>query len=237
MARVIVHVLPDPEALAEHAADVLANELATATDLALAGGSTPAATYRELATRPIDWSRVDLWVGDERWVPPGDAASNVAMARTALGVVPGRRVLAPPWAEGLTPGQSAEAYERLLRARFGGAPLSPGVVLLGIGDDAHTASLFPGTAALDVTDRDYVANFVPQHGTWRLTLSLPAIHRADLVVFLVAGAGKAAALARILEGEDADLPARRVATGPQRTLWLVDEAAAAHLAATEVVRP
>ena len=233
----MIHVLPDPDSLASHAADVLAAELEGTPNLALAGGSTPATTYRELAGRAIDWSGVDLWVGDERWVPPGDAASNAAMARRELGPVAARRVLAPPWADRLTPAQSAQAYEHLLRSRFGEGPLAPGIVLLGLGDDAHTASLFPGTAALDVTDRDYVANFVPQHGTWRLTLSLPAIHRADLVVFLVSGAGKGAALARVLSGDDEDLPARRVASGPQRTLWLVDEAAARAVPDAEVVRP
>ncbi|MEX1287782.1 MAG: 6-phosphogluconolactonase [Acidimicrobiia bacterium] len=232
----MIHVLPDPESLAEHAADLLAEELGHSTDLALAGGSTPATTYRALARRPIDWERIDLWVGDERWVPPGHESSNVAMARRALGDRAARRLLAPPWAAGLTPHQAAEAYERLLADRFGTPRLSPGIVLLGIGDDAHTASLFPGTAALEVTDRDYVANFVPQHGAWRLTLSLPAIHRADLVVFLVAGRSKADALAAILEGDD-DLPAALVAAGPQRTLWLVDEAAASALFDTEVVRP
>lgn len=233
----MIHVLPDPESLAAHAADVLADELRANPNLALSGGSTPAITYRELAGRRVDWACVDLWVGDERWVPHGHASSNVATARRELGPVAGRRILAPPWAPGLTPTQSAEAYEHLLRSRFGDGPLTPGVVLLGIGDDAHTASLFPGTAALDVADRDYVANFVPQHGAWRLTLSLPAIHRADLVVFLVSGRAKAAALARILSGDDEDLPARRVAAGPQRTLWLVDEAAATEITGTEVVRP
>lgn len=232
----MIHVLPDPDALAEHAADLVADALDTASDLALAGGSTPVATYRALAGRDVDWSRVDLWVGDERWVPPSHAESNVRSAREALGPDIGRRILGPPWAERLTPGQAADIYEQLLVDRLGGPSLSPGVVLLGIGDDAHTASLFPGTAGLDVTERGYVANFVPQHGTWRLTLSLPALHRSDLVVFLVSGAGKAAALSRILEGDE-DLPASRVAAGPQRTVWVVDEAAASALRSTEVERP
>lgn len=220
--------------LAEAAADLLAAELATTPRLGLAGGSTPEATYRRLAGRPVDWDRVDLWLGDERWVPPGHGHSNATMARSALGPTAGRRLITPPWAPGLTPHQAATAYQHALADRFGGERLEPGILLLGIGDDAHTASLFPGTRALDA-DEDYVATFVPQHAAWRLTATFPTIHRADLVVFLVAGAGKADAVHELIHG-DGTAPCTRVASGPQRTVILLDEAAAARLGPDEVVR-
>jgi 6-phosphogluconolactonase len=227
-----VRILPDRHALTEHAADLLAAELSSTNDLALAGGSTPQATYRALLGRPVDWGRVELWLGDERWVPPDHADSNLAMARRSLGER-ADRVLPTPWVTGVGPHQAAAVYEQLLRSRLGSPDtLTPGTVLLGIGEDGHTASLFPGTSALDERDRDYVATFVPQLGAWRLTLTLPALHRARLLVFLVAGQEKSSTVARILEGRE-DLPAALAHRGARRSVWLLDEAAASELRSTE----
>lgn len=231
-----IRVLPDPDLLAAHAADLLAAELASTSDLALAGGATPEATYSALLHRAVDWDRIDLWLGDERWVPPDHADSNLAMVRRGL-AERAHRVLPTPWATGIGPQAAAAVYEQLLRARLGSPDaLTPGIVLLGLGDDGHTAGLFPGTSALGETERDYAATFVPQKGAWRLTLTLPALHRAELLVFLVVGLAKADALAAV-HRPGSTLPAALAADGARRVVWLVDEDAASSLAMGEVVRP
>ena len=223
-----IKVFSDAAALAEGAADLIAEALTTTPDLALSGGSTPEATYRRLSERDIDWGRVDLWLGDERWVPHDDADSNYPMARRAFGAN-AHRILPTPWVSGVGPAAAAGAYQQLLQARIpDGDRIGPGVVLLGLGDDTHTASLFPGSSALFETDRDYVATFVDAKGVWRLTLTLPAIHRAALVVFLVSGAGKAAALADVVS-PDSSAPAALAARGAGRVIWMVDEEAASGL--------
>jgi 6-phosphogluconolactonase len=111
----------------------------------------------------------------------------------------------------------------------------PHIVLLGIGDDAHTASLFPGTDALDHDGNAYVANWVESKNVWRLTATIPMLHAADHLIFLVSGSEKAAALAEILEGE-LPVPAKMVADGANKVTWLIDEAAAMHLKTTKLTR-
>lgn len=198
--------------------------------MALAGGSTPEATYRLLArdyADRIDWSRVHVFFGDERTVPPEYEDSNYRMAREALldhvpvGGVHRMRGELPP-------AEAARAYEEELREFFGPGEV-PGfdLILLGIGEDGHTASLFPNTPALDVTDRWVVENPVEKLDTVRLTLTAPAINAARAVVFLVAGEGKAGALREILEGgaDPRDYPAKLVQPAGGAT-WMVDRAAA-----------
>lgn len=198
--------------------------------VALAGGSTPEATYRLLArdyADRLDWSKVYVFFGDERTVPPDHEDSNYRMAREALldhvpiGGVHRMRGELPPE-------EAARSYEEELREFFGPDEV-PGfdLILLGIGEDGHTASLFPNTPALDVTDRWAVENPVEKLDTVRLTLTAPVINAAKTVIFLVAGEGKAEALREILEGE-ADphyYPAKliRPASG---AIWMVDRAAA-----------
>lgn len=231
-----VEIVADGKALAVAAADKIVAWLADAegtSSLALAGGSTPAATYAELRQRTLDWSKVTAWVGDERWVPPDHPDNNGRMARQMLvdhvpiGFIP------VPYT-GDHPGEAAARYEEQLRkdlATRNGAP-SPDVVLLGMGDDGHTLSLFPGTEALDEHQRLYVANWVPKLDAWRLTATYPLVHNADHVLFLVAGAGKAATVARVLEDPEAADPARRVMDGSADVVWLLDEAAASELQST-----
>jgi 6-phosphogluconolactonase len=231
----VIHVLPDPESVAEHAADRIAHVLPTVPNLVLAGGSTPAATYRALCTRDVDWERLDLWLGDERWVPHDHTDSNLRMARGALAPA-AHRVLPTPWASDLSPEQAAAIYQDLLASRSPDGDVAPGLVLLGIGDDAHTASLFPGSDALERDDADFVATFVHQKATWRLTLTERALAKADEILFLVCGPGKADALAAIHEG-DGSVPAARVSEAASNVLWIVDEAAGAGLTRTEVTRP
>jgi 6-phosphogluconolactonase len=202
--------------------------------LALAGGSTPRRLYELLAESDLDWSRVELFFGDERCVPPDHADSNYRMAREALfdpARVPAQRV--HRMRGELEPAAAAAAYEDELRAVLTparGAVPAIDLVLLGLGDDGHTASLFPGTAALDERERWVVANRVPELDAWRLTMTYPLLNAASVVVFLVAGAAKRAAVERVLtpdvdEGSEAP-PAAHVRPASGRLIWLLDAAAA-----------
>lgn len=199
--------------------------------VALAGGSTPKATYEVLAgdhAESLDWKAVHAFFGDERTVPPDHEDSNYRMAREALldhvpvGSVHRMRGELPPE-------EAASAYEAELREFFGPDDLPRfDLILCGIGEDGHTLSLFPETAALDVTDRLVVANPVLKLETTRLTLTIPVANAARAVNFLVAGEGKAQALKEILEG-DTDMrayPARYVRPEDGDLAWMVDRAAA-----------
>jgi 6-phosphogluconolactonase len=182
--------------------------------VALSGGDTARACYTLLATAAnVAWPGVEVFFGDERWVPVHDPDSNEGMARLAF-----LDEVDPAWIHSLYgAGPSAEdaaaAYDALLRG-FG--PLD--LVHLGLGPDGHTASLFPGSAALDERERLVVTTGDDVHPHARLTLTLPALRQARLIVFTVAGAGKRDAFARIRAGED--LPAARV--DAERIVWLVD---------------
>lgn len=232
----------DAEALARTAAEELAGAARDAVaargafTVALAGGSTPRRLYALLAdpTAPyrarIPWDRTHVFFGDERPVPPDDPDSNYGMARRALlAHVPAASVHR---IRGEQPGAAA-AYEAELRAFFrlpaGAAPPRLDVVLLGLGADGHTASLFPGTDAVGEAERWVVSPFVPQLGTRRTTLTLPVLNRARRVLFLVSGADKAPALARALGAGAPPVPAARVR--PEGgAVWLVDAAAAGAIA-------
>lgn len=182
--------------------------------IALSGGDTARACYSLFATAAnVDWSAVEVFFGDERWVPIHDHDSNEGMARLAF-----LDEVDPAWVHsmygaGATPEAAAAAYDELIGA-FGPIDL----VHLGLGPDGHTASLFPRSAALEVTDRLVVVNGDDAHPHVRLTFTYPALARARLVVFTVAGAAKRDAFARIRAGED--LPAARV--DAERVVWLVD---------------
>jgi 6-phosphogluconolactonase len=197
--------------------------------VALAGGSTPEKTYDILASEyrgALDWSGVHVFFGDERTVPPEHEDSNYRMAREALLDHVPVGSLHRMRGE-MEPAKGASAYEEELRRFFGEHMPRLDLVMLGIGEDGHTASLFPETSALDVTDRLAVANPVDKLETTRLTLTTPVLNAAHAVDFLVAGEGKAEALREILEG-DADphsYPAKLVRPegGPD---WFVDRAAA-----------
>ena len=212
--------------------------------VALSGGSTPRALFQLLAREPyrsaIDWERVEVFWGDERCVPPTHADSNYRMAREALldpVATPGARVhrLA---AESDDREAAAAAYAteiaRVLGGDPGGAAPAFDLVLLGMGPDGHTASLFPGTAALAERRRWVVANWVQKFGTYRITMTWAVLNRAAHVLFLVAGADKAATLRDVLEGPfDLDrLPSQGVRPEAGRVVWLVDRAAAAQLTPT-----
>jgi 6-phosphogluconolactonase len=205
--RVVEHV---PQAFAAFVAE------ASPGSIALSGGTTARQCYELLAVADIDWSEVDILFGDERWVPVEHPDSNEGMARLVFvdKIVP--RAVHSMRRAGETLEVAADAYDRLLR-RHG--PVS--LVHLGLGPDGHTASLFPGSPALEERQRLVVATGDDAHPHPRLTFTFPAVNQSPLVVFTVAGEGKRKALTRVKAGED--VPAARVEAG--RVVWLVDEAA------------
>ena len=205
--RVVEHV---PRAFA-----ALVAEVAPAS-LALSGGSTARECYELLAVADVRWSEVDVFFGDERWVPVGDPESNEGMARHAFADQVSPRAMYSMRRAGETIEEAADEYDRLLRD-YGRL----GLVHLGLGPDGHTASLFPGSPALDERERLVVATGDELHPHPRLTLTFPAIARSHLAVFTVAGEGKREALQRVKAGDD--LPAASVTA--ERVIWLVDEAA------------
>ncbi|MBA3818849.1 MAG: 6-phosphogluconolactonase [Deltaproteobacteria bacterium] len=231
----------DLEALSSGAADDLAALIHEAVEargacrIALAGGSTPRRLYEQLAKLQLPWDRLDLWWGDERTVPAENVDSNYRMVRVALFDVLGTNTIERVHriAGEHDPVEAAAAYERELVGVLGVPPVLD-VVLLGLGVDGHTASLFPGSPALAETSRWVVATEVSQLQTTRITLTAPALRAARHIRFLVAGADKAAALAAVLEGpRDPDrYPAQLVADAPTDVTWLVDDAAAAELRST-----
>lgn len=231
VAPASVHVVP-PECFAEAGARVVAGEIRgrletrASCSVALAGGSTPRPVYRRLAElEGIDWSRVEVFFGDERAVPPTDPDSNVRMAREALLArvpVPEHRQHRIP-AEGADLEEAARAYARSL-------PAALDLLLLGIGEDGHTASLFPGSGAVGDRERRVVAVEAPASPARRITITPPVIQEARSVVVLASGERKASAVAEALEGAGPveGCPARLARGGR----WVLDAAAAAELEAT-----
>ena len=215
--------------IAASAAEAIAARGAFA--IALSGGNTPKPVYQRLASAAIDWTRVQVFFGDERCVPPRDTRSNYHMARAALldrvaipaGNVHRMRGEDPPEA-------AAEAYAAELRSALGDDGRLD-LVLLGLGQDAHTASLFPGLAAVTETQRAVMACYVEFVGMWRLTLTPPTINAARRVAFVVSGADKAEILHRVLQGprQPVVLPAQAVRPTERPALWLIDAGAAAKL--------
>ncbi|WP_238184975.1 6-phosphogluconolactonase [Methylobacterium trifolii] len=232
-------VLADADAVARAAADrlvaVCAGSDSERVAICLSGGSTPKRLYALLAgpgyVERLPWSKIHWFFGDDRAVPWDDARSNVRMVREAFGhgaPIPATHLHFIPTDEGAEAG--AAAYDRTLLAFYGAEHLDPArplfdLVLLGLGEDGHTASLFPGKPALAEGVR--LAAPVPEAGLEpflpRVTLTFPALASSAEVLFLVTGAGKREPLARLAAGED--LPPRRVSSlGPVR--WLLDRAAA-----------
>lgn len=240
----LLQVYKDLDALAHAAAGLFAQLDETRPhemfDVALSGGSTPRTFHQVLASPPyrdrIDWATVQYYWGDERFVPPDDPESNYRMAReTLLSRVPVTtdQVHRVPTEMG-DPASVAQIYEADIRRDMN---VLPGqlprfdLILLGMGPDGHTASLFPHTAALQITDRLVTANDVPKLNTTRITFTVPVINNAANVVFLVAGADKADALHAVLEGprDPETYPSRLIAPANGTLYWLVDQAAAAKL--------
>ena len=206
--------------------------------LVLSGGSTPKGAYERLAVRYGDrlpWPQVHLFWGDERFVPPSDLRSNARMAREALV----DRVPIPPAnvhpipTDGAPADAAALRYEDTLRAHFAGPHPSFDLVLLGLGEDAHTASIFPGSAALDEPARWVMAVAAPVDPPLRITLTLPALIPAVRLFVLVSGAAKAPALRRALDSASPPriYPAAALRAAGGRVTWWTDRAAAGDSAA------
>jgi 6-phosphogluconolactonase len=230
-----IKIVPDSVKLARAAADEF-RRLAEAAvqergrfSVALSGGNTPRAVYSLLASehRQLPWDRIHIFFGDERHVPPDHPDSNFRMASESLlskVAIPEKnvhRIRAELEAD-----DAAKEYEQELREffhlidhewpRFD-------LIFLGIGEDGHTASLFPGSKALTEASRRVVANWVEKFKTFRITLSFPVLNHAAEVVFLVSGAGKAQILSEILRPGSKKYPAQNVQPENGRLLWLVDQ--------------
>ncbi len=238
-----VRVYPDAEQLAGAAAVYFVDSVRQAIEkqgrfsVALSGGSTPKALYALLATDEIaaqvEWPYVHVFWGDERCVPPNHADSSYLMARNALldhVPLPSQNISRIQGE--LPPAQAAADYEHTLRAFFGDqAEPRFDLIWLGMGDDGHTASLFPHTDALNERTRWVVENYVASKQVWRITLTAQAINAAENIVFLVTGAGKAERLRQVLKGPQnpQELPSQLVRPSNGQLIWMMDSEAAALL--------
>jgi 6-phosphogluconolactonase len=238
-----IRIFETAEEVARAAADLF-TDIAIASisaegrfSVALAGGSTPRRTYQLLASEEyrdrVSWSKVHIFFGDERCVPPTHADSNYRMVEeTMLSRLPipeenVHRMIGEGDAHA-----NASLYESELRTFFDGEPWPLfNLVLLGMGDDGHTASLFPGTDALKEDRAWVVANWVEKFQSYRITLTAPAINHAANIIFLVAGASKAERLHEVLRGarDPLRLPAQLIQPVAGSLIWLADKAAAARL--------
>lgn len=238
---------PDHDLLSRAAAEYVVSAYERAINrhghftLVLSGGRTPKKLYQLLAeesfSKYIDWSLVHIFWGDERSVPPHDSQSNFRMARLALldeVPIPAHNIHRVHSED--SPADAAAHYEALLlnffQKREEGGAVRFDLVLLGIGDDAHMASLFPDTAALNVQDRLVVENYIPKLDTWRITFTPQVLNQAYEVLFVVSGADKAPAMQQIIEGPLAvqAYPAQLVNPDETNVTWLLDNAAAKRLA-------
>jgi 6-phosphogluconolactonase len=210
------------EAIADHGAFFVA----------LSGGSTPKTLFERLTSPTyrsrIDWSKVHLFWSDERSVPPDQKESNYHMAMEAglkeMPIPPSHihRMCAEKEIE-----KNAELYEKTVQTELKGRPFD--LIMLGMGDDGHVASLFPESKGIDVTGKLVIANFVPHLSTWRMTFTFDCINSANAIAIYVLGSGKKYTLAKALSDSTPPLPAQRVGTKNHKALWIADEAASAEL--------
>lgn len=237
-----IDVVPDAQSLAQRAAEIFIERAGQPESpdgmftVALSGGNTPRALYELLADPEhrdkVPWDRTQVFFSDERFVPPDSSESNFHAAQESLLSkvdIPERFVHRVATVD-VEPGESAALYDEGIRRVFHADPgVAPSfdLILLGLGTDGHTASLFPDTTALG-DDTDLVAaNAVPKLNTTRITFTYPLINAARTIMFLVAGEDKADAVSRVMAGED--LPAARVRPTNGRLIWLLDDAAAQKL--------
>jgi 6-phosphogluconolactonase len=244
-----IHIVADANELSREAAAEFVRQATAAVQsknfftVALSGGSTPRSLYSLLANdaalrAQVPWDKIHFFWGDERHVPPDHADSNYRMAREAMlaiAPVPAAYMYRVE-AEHPDANQVAAAYEQTLRKFFqipAGQIPQFDLILLGMGPDGHTASLFPGTVALHEQTRLVVANWVEKFNSYRITFTLPLLNNAACVVFLVSGAEKAETLRLVLQDEEQPrrFPSQLVRPIQGRLLWLIDRAAARLLSA------
>lgn len=237
-----LHIAKDTVQLGENLAEWISNYIQGVLKrqdrftFVLSGGSTPKLLYKLLAASPylekIPWEKIHFFWGDERAVPFEDDRNNAKMAYDELlsktNALPEHiHVMRTD----LDPVASAEAYEKILKSYFDGQPTTFDLVLLGMGDDGHTLSLFPGTQVIDEATKWATAFFLESQDIYRITLTAPVVNQAAAVVFLAAGASKATVLKAVLEG-DRDIhqfPSQIIQPSKGQLHWFVDEAAATQL--------
>lgn len=238
-----LHIAADASALSRAAADWITTyiiERLSEQDrftLVLSGGSTPQQLHKLLAASPykekIDWKKLHIFWGDERYVPFTDRRNNAKMAYdTLLNFVDVPAEQIHVMRTDIGPEASADAYAALLKEYFPAEDdaYSFDLVLLGMGDDGHTLSLFPGTHTMHIEDKLTTAYFLQQQDMYRITLTAPIVNRAAAVAFLVSGEGKAKALKEVIDGDyHPDLYPSQVIQPAGELHWFIDNAAAALL--------
>lgn len=239
-----LRIYPTPDEVVHHLADYfvqVANEAIAARgrfSVALSGGGSPKKLFELLASDAfrgrVEWQKADFFFGDERYVPHTSPDSNYRMAKLAmldaLRIEPNHIF---PVDTSLPPAEAAQAYTQALQKYFGAEEMQLDLDLLGLGDNAHTASLFPHTPVLHATAAEVQAVYVEEVKAQRITLTAPLLNQARHTVFLVYGAGKATAVQQILTGprDINQYPAQLIAPPAEAPLWFLDEAAAAALPA------
>jgi 6-phosphogluconolactonase len=235
----MIHIYDTPDDLAEAAAGMIAQQARNAIQksgrfsIVLSGGSTPEETYARLARNPyqesIDWPRTHVFWGDERCVPPDDPRNNARMAyQQLLQHVPLSPEHIHPIASSLPPIVAARQYEDELKAFFKNSPPSFDLVLLGLGKNGHTASLFPGTPVLKESNAWAAEVYVAEQNLWRVTLTTSLLNQAAVVIFLVQGTSKALVVRQVLQGpkNPEELPAQLIHPVSGEIHWLLDSQAA-----------
>lgn len=238
----MINIQKDPALLGEVAADQFVKAAKAAISkngkfvVALTGGSSPVKLYQLLGNEPyrsqVDWDKVVVFWGDERWVPLDNDQSNAGMAHANLldhVPIPEDKIY-PMWAAGITPEARAAEYEGFLKKELG-AQGQFDLILLGMGDDGHCASLFPGTEVLKEKDKWVEGYFLKSKDIHRITLTAPLINKAREIIFFVFGENKSSALYEVLEGErnPNQYPSQMIKPENGSLTWLVDEAAASKL--------
>jgi 6-phosphogluconolactonase len=243
-----IRVSQDKERIAEFAVNTWI-ELSTASvaekgafTVALSGGRTPIDFYQQLAAcpHPLPWNQTHIFLADERFVPPDDNLSNYRMINEQLlSLIPiPKKNIHPILTEGVTLEESANNYEADIRTFFkiGGNDIPVfDLIMLGLGEDGHTASLFPGTTALQETKRLAIPVIADASPSERISLSLGLINNAKNICFLITGKSKAAVLKEIIEDKDSTLPVAQVKPTQGTVLFLIDQAAASLLTSKPIL--
>jgi len=238
----IVKTYPTAEALSGAAAELFAEKACLAVErrgrcnAVFAGGETPRRMYELLAGKPycntIPWAKIHVYWGDERCVPANNKLSNQFMARQSLlDHVPIPETNIHPIVYEGSPRVAAEQYEKILQATFKNRTPQFDIVLLGLGDNGHTASLFPATDVLNIQDQWVSQVYVAEQNLYRVTLTVPILNQAATIVFLVAGSTKAHVVQEVIAGpqDSTRLPAQLIEPIHGELFWLLDQAAAALL--------
>ncbi len=238
-----LHIFKNAETVAREAAHFIVHRIREVLNkqdrftICLSGGSTPRRLHELLAEEPlssqVDWNRLHIFWGDERYVPLDDERNNARMAFDTLlnkVSVPAEQIHIMR-TDYSNPAAAADEYSRILHQYFDNQPHSFDLLLLGMGDDAHTLSLFPNTEVINENSRWCTSFFLEQQDMFRVTITRPVANESACILYLTTGTGKATALAKVLEGprDIMQYPAQSVQSVNGTTIWMVDEAAAAGL--------